>query len=212
MSDTPAQKQPSFEERINQHVTEVTRDDEGSLVFPDDMDESTKFAVTAEIRRRDTQASYSRTQAELKQLKAENDRIAAAWGDDVASNLTAEQREELDELKATDPEAWRTKINQYEADNKTAFAERRSKISEEARNETELERRTRLLEEHNTANPDFQLTDEVIQNDLPPRIVNDLSSGKITFDEFLEKAGTYLGKPKVIKSGDEPLKGPNLGS
>ena len=54
------------------------------------------------------------------------------------------------------------------------------------------------------AYPDISLTDEVIENDIPPRITKKLEQGKISFLDFLEECRNYLTKGKVVDKGEEP--------
>ena len=209
-TDTPAQ-QPSIEQKINTLTDSMVKTDDGKWALPEntEVDEMTQFAVMAERRRRDTQGEFSRNQQALKALETENAKLTEGWAGDVASALTSEQRDELDVLKHEDPDAWRQKLNQYEADNRTSFSEKTSGIKAKVQQETELEGRTRLLDAHNEANPDFALTDDVIQNDLPPRFVKQLETGDLTFEEFIAKSAAFLGKPKVIV-GDTPPDEPSL--
>lgn len=204
-TDTPAQ-QPSIDEQINTLTDSMVKTEEGKWALPEgvDVDEPLQFAAMAERRRRDTQSEFSRNQQAMKALQTENEQLTAGWASDVASALTSEQREELDTLKHEDPDAWRQKLNQYEADNRTSFSEKTTGIKAKVQQETELESRTRLLEAHNEAYPDFALTDDVIENDLPPRFTKQLEKGEITFDEFLAKSAEYLGKPKVVKGTEVP--------
>jgi len=204
-TDTPAQ-QPSIEEQVNALTDSMVQNEEGKWNFAEGVDASPEllFAANAERRRRDTQASFSRSQQAMKALETENAQLTEGWAGDVASALTPEQREELDALKHEDPDAWRQKLNQYESDNRTSFSEKTSGIKAKVQQETELEGRTRLLDEHNAANPDFALTDDVIENDLPPRFTKQLEKGEITFAEFIAKSAEFLGKPKVVKGDPAP--------
>lgn len=204
-TDTPAQ-QPSIEQKINTLTDSMVKTEEGKWALPEgsEADEAMQYAAMAERRRRDTQGEYSRTQQALKALETENAQLTAGWAEDVASTLTSDQREELDTLKHEDPDAWRQKLNQYEADNRTSFSEKTSGIKAKVQQETELESRTRILDEYNAANPDFALTDDVIENDLPPRFTKLLEKGEITFAEFVAKSADYLGKPKVVKGDQAP--------
>jgi len=212
MKDTPAE-QPSIEEVVNSLTDSMTKDDNGSWALPEDTEVSPElaYAAMAERRRRDTQADYTRSRQDLKVLKTENEQLLTEWEKDAMSKLSKEQQEDLDALKHEDPDAWRTKLNEYEQANRESFGNRTKEIKEKAVNETELEKRTRLLEEHNAAYPDFQLTDDVIDNDLPPRLTKQLASGEITFEQFLATSAEYLGKPKVLDKGTKAPDEPNLG-
>ncbi len=204
-TDTPAQ-QPSIEQQINTLTDSMVKTEEGKWSLPEgtEADELMQHAAMSERRRRDTQGEFSRNQQAMKALQTENEQLTAGWAGDVASVLTSEQRTELDTLKHEDPDAWRQKLNQYESDNRTSFSEKTNGIKAQVQQETELESRTRLLEAHNAANPDFALTDDVIENDLPPRFTKQLERGEISFDEFLSKSAEYLGKPKVVKGTEVP--------
>lgn len=194
-----------FEQRVNAILGQSTTDDKGNLVLPDvEMDEATKYAVTAEKRRRDTQAEYSRSQQRLRQVEAENTKLTEAWAKDATSKLTKEQQAELEELKATDPDEWREKLNEYEREAQTQFSSKREEISKAAQTETELERRNRLLAEFNEANPEIELNDDVIENDIPPRFIKQLEKGDVTFDQFLDNCKNYLSKGKTFAEGEEP--------
>jgi Skp family chaperone for outer membrane proteins len=204
-TDTPAQ-QPSIDEQINTLTDSMAKNPEGKWALPEghEAPELMQHAAMAERRRRDTQGEFSRSQQALKVLQAENTQLTDGWSKDVASALTAEQRTELDTLKHEDPDAWRQKLNQYESENHTTFTEKTSGIKAKAQQETELESRTRLLDEHNTANPDFALTDDVIANDLPPRFTKQLESGEISFADFVAKSMEFMGKPKVVAGTEAP--------
>jgi len=192
---------PSIDTQINEAINNRT-EVEGKMQFAEDLDPMVKYAANAEIRRRDTQAAYTKTQQENLALTSENTQLANTWAEEVSKHLTSEQQNELEELKHTDQEAWREKINTYEGQNASRVKEKHTKIKEKAGQETELQQRTRLLEEHNAANPKFALTDDVIDNDIPPRITKKLESGKISFEEYLQEANTFLSAGKVISQGD----------
>ena len=54
--------------------------------------------------------------------------------------------------------------------------------------------------------------DEVIENDIPPRITKKLADGKIDFAGFLAECKDYLTKGKVLAQPDTPPDIPNLGA
>ena len=200
---------PTVEEQVTAAIAgrvEV----EGKLKFADDLDPLVKYAANAEVRRRDTQASYTKTQERNIALESENEQLANTWQQEVAKSLTVDQQNELEELKHTDQEAWREKINSYESENTTRVQTKRSEIKVNATKQTELQRRTTMMEEHNLANPDYALTDDVIDNDIPPRITRKLANGEITFDEFIAQSHKYLSSGKVINQGDLAPNEPDL--
>lgn len=187
----------TYAEKVNSLVSQV--DESGNLPEGVEADEGLKFAVTTELRRRNTQSEFTRGQQALKALQAENTALATNWEKDAVSNISAEAKAELDELKVQDPDAWRSKITELETQNREAFGQRRETIKTEAKQLTALEQREADLAAFNEANPDFAITEEVIANDIPPRIVKQLADGKIAFPEWLEKVKKYVETPKTIQ-------------
>ncbi|RKY52068.1 MAG: hypothetical protein DRP93_08800 [Candidatus Neomarinimicrobiota bacterium] len=193
----------SFKEQVNAAVDTMKQDDSGNWQLPTDseLSEEVTYAATLEKRRRDTQSEFSRGQQALKVVEAENKKLTEGWAQET--KLTTEQVAELDELKHTDPDGWRNKIDEYEGEARSRFAETRETITQEARVESETDYRTRVMAEFDEANPEISLTDEVITNDLPPRYLKSLEAGETTFDEFLVQAKDYLTKGKVMKTEPE---------
>ena len=62
-----------------------------------------------------------------------------------------------------------------------------------------------MLNTFNQEHSDIKITDDVIVNDIPPRINNKLEKGEISFEEFLSEVYTYLKKGKATKN--EPVMG-----
>lgn len=210
MSDSE-NTEKTYDQRVNDAVSAMTQGEDGKWLPVETDDEGFRFAVTAERRRRDTQAAFTRTQQENARLKAEANHLAEGWQKDFASQLTPTIQAELEELKITDPDAWRNRLNQLEAERTAKFNETRTAIANKAKGESELEYRTRTLEEYNTANPDHALTQDVIDNDLPPRFLKELEKGDINWSEFMAKASDYLHKGKVVKPReDKPTPSTNL--
>lgn len=200
----------TFESKVNAVVSDVKKSDDGKWELPEDLDEAVAYAATAELRRRDTQSAYTKSQQEAAALRKENETLAASYEQDVTAHISTEDKDRLEELKHSDPDKWRTELDKLNTTNKSKFAEKRKQIKETAHKETELERRTRLLEEHNAANPEHALTDEVLENDIPPRFTKRLEKGEITFDEFLDECNSFLGKPRAIQKGEKAPDEPNL--
>lgn len=201
---------PTFESQVNETIAAITKDENGKFVVPEGTDDAIAYAAKAELRRRDTQAAYTKGQQTLKALQAENAKLAASWEADAVSNLSSSEQARLEELKVQDPDAWRAEIATLENAKRTKFQEKRQAISEEANKLTELERRTQQLEQFNQENPGIQITDDVLANDIPPRIVRKLEQGLVQFDEFLNEVAAYLTKGKTIAKGDQPDEQPNF--
>lgn len=206
-ADTPK----TFESRVNEVVSKATFAEDGTMQLPEgiEADDAVLYAAKLEKQRRDTQSSFTRVSQEKKRLEAENAKLVENWQKDAIKNLSAAERADLEELKIQDPEAWRERLNQIDSEAAAKFDERRQSISQEAHQLTELELREQQLEEFNRANPEFQITDDVIDNDIPPRLTKQLEKGEITFTEFLEKAKNFVTKPKKVPGADAPNE-PNL--
>lgn len=201
---------PTFESRVNEVIAATTKSEDGKHVLPEGTDEALSFAAIAELRRRDTQGAYTKNQQTLKALQAENDKLASSWESDAVANLTHGEQARLEELKVQDPDTWRAEIVKLEDEKRKQFKEKRQAISEEASKLTELERRQLQLEQFNKDNPTIQLTDDVITNDIPPRITRKLEAGDISFDEYLTQVANYLGKPKTIAPSAKAPDTPNF--
>lgn len=196
---------PTFEEQVNTVVSKMTTDEKGNSVLPEDVEASPEvlYAAKLEKRHRDTQSAFTKAQQRAKALEEENAKLASSWEADAVSNLSATEQARLEELKTQDPDAWRAEITVLEESKKTKFAEKRQSISKEAQQAVELQNRQALLDQYNSEHPETQLTDEVIENDIPPRITKQLEKGEITFEEFVAKCDKFLNKPKKIATEGE---------
>lgn len=210
---SPEQKQETFADKVNEVVNNMTQGEDGKWALPEgDYDEAILFAANTERRRRDTQSAYTRSQQKLKSLEAENELLAQNFEDNYVQFLPTDKQAELEELKATDPDAWRAKLSDLERERREEFQTKRSEIKEKAKGESEADYRARALTEFQEQNPELKLTDDVIQNDIPPRITKQLEKGDITFAEFLSQCGEYLSKGKVVAPpADKAPNNPNLG-
>ena len=206
--------QDSLEVRVNNAVKQMSEDDNGNIVFPDELKESldadTLYAATIEHRRRSTQGAFTKNQQKLKSIEAEKDALLNKIATPVT--FTPEEQEKLDDLKYSDPEAWRDELNKLEKSKKdeaqSKLVELTGEASKEAGAQFELARRQQVLEEFNES-ATVAITDELIANDVPPRITKKLEEGKITFEDFLDEVSTYLNKGKTVKN-EETLDQPNL--
>lgn len=203
----------AFEKAVQKAVSGMTRGSDGKYVLPDDVSPAVKHAAILEKRRRDTQSEYTKVAQQKKALEAENAALKSKALKDVQVALTPEQTAELDELKFSDPEAWRKKMNRLELEalavRKKELEDEVTKVSADSLAKDELERRQDVLAEFNQAHPDFILDDSVIANDIPPRITKRLETGEISFEAFLQECYDYTKTGKVIKQ-EKTLGQPNL--
>jgi hypothetical protein len=151
-----------------------------------------------EKRYKDTQAAYTKARQEVAELKA---RLSI----DKKVNLTFDsaQKEELEDLKYSNPEAWRIKMNALERE---AEQKLQAELSTKVQEITELEVREAKLLDFQARHPGFELTDD----DVPPRIAKKLASGQISFDEFLNEVYEYTQAPRKVASTERTLNQPNL--
>lgn len=203
----------TFAAQVDSTVNQFIKGEDGKLTLPDGVEVSEDVLYTAkiEMRRRDTYSSFSRERNTNVSLQAQNKALTNSWKEDAITNLSAADQAELAELKGSDIDAYLSKVDELKTKALTNFEEKQRKVKEVANDETELQRRTRLIQEHNETNPEFQLTDDVIANDVPPRLTKQLASGELSFDEFIVKAAKYISTPKVIGDGKKVTQEPNLG-
>lgn len=179
-----------------------------------DTPESTQ-QVDYEKRFKDTQAFATKIaqekadkERELAELKAELSVLKTTAKPSLT--IDAQVQSELEDLKYSDPDAWRTRVNELET---AANAEFNSKIVEAKQlssQQLELQRRANVLTQFQNEHPDVVFTDELLHLDIPQRIVKELENGKVTYEEFLNNVYNYVKTPKVIGSTTKTLEQPNL--
>jgi Skp family chaperone for outer membrane proteins len=213
---TPVESAVDVQTQVSSIVSNITSDDEGNYIFPEDVEltPELKFAATAEKRRRDTQTSYTKNQQALKALEAEKASLLEQLSNSNKPSFTAEEQEELDNLMYEDPQAWRQKVNQLESQKLNESRAKLEELTGEARRAAEqtyeLERRSQVLQEFNdsTSTP---ISAETIANEVPPRITRKLEEGKISFEDFLQEVHTYINKGKVVEN-PSTINQPNMGN
>lgn len=162
--------------------------------------------IEAEKRRRGTVAGFTKSQQQLKALEAQSnylkDKVVATI------HLTDEQKEELEELKYSDPDAWRAKLDTLEKASKAKFEtevvselERLKNLSVE---EFEKERAAETLRKFIEANPELDITKDEIAEQIPPIYMKRLANGTYTFEEFLELTKKFLTAPSKSASKSVP--------
>ena len=211
-TNTPAE--PTFKDRVDEVVGKMVKNDKDVWEIPkdvaEDLPEEIKYAATLEKRFRDTQGHYTKTNKRLKELETVNSKLESHLVETATNHLTPEQRDELDELKLRDPDAWREKLNEHEQTAKQLLQERIEAYRKEGLEMSELEVRKHQLEAF-TERTGIELNDDIIADELPARYSKQLEKGEITFEQFLEKAQKFLTKEKVIAgSEDEPKKKTSL--
>lgn len=200
--------EPTLKDRVNEALNKV--DEKGKLIFDEGVDPLFKALVLETKNSRTHQASFTKSRQEIADLKAKADLLKAK----VVSNsaqLSKEKVEELEDLKFTDPDAWFAKKLEYETEAKARFngqlEEQLVEASSKAISELTLVERTEMLKQFQ-AQTGIVLTDDVMANDIPPRLQSKLNS--MPFEEYLQEVAAYLNKGKVVKPTDEGLDITNL--
>lgn len=207
-------KAQTTESKVAELLGSSNHDSEGNIKFPDDTSDEVKFAVNSEKRRRDTQAEFTKSKQAQAALEAEKTELLKQVHGNVKPELSHEQVAELDELKFSDPDLWHNKLRTYESEAQAKHTmevqKRLKEVSAEGAKTAGLELRKKALEEFQITNPDFKLTDDILKNDIPPRITNRLQNNEVSFDQFLQEANDYLKKGKVVATVESILGQPNL--
>lgn len=179
-----------------------------------DTPESTQ-QVDYEKRFKDTQAFATKVAQEkaeavreLQELKAE----LSVLKETAKPSLTIDEQtqNELEDLKYSDPDAWRARVNELEQNANLEFNSKIDEAKKLSTQQLELQRRANILEQFQTEHPDVVFTDELLHLDIPQRIVKELENGKVTYEEFLNNVYNYVKTPKVVGSATKTLEQPNL--
>lgn len=161
-----------------------------------------------EKRFKDTQKSYTQSQQKNSELEAVNKFLKEQLDKQkIPLNITPEQEDELEQLKFSDPDAWKSKLDVIEKKS----AKDREKSLAKAKFDSEISKRESILKEFIDKHPNFVINDKIIANQLPASYANELHNSKITFEAFLEKARKFLGAKKVILKSEDSNSGPNIG-
>lgn len=187
---------------INKAVKEVTVDDNGKYVYPKNMDPMLKAAVASTKSYRDNQSGFTKSQQSLKESEAVVEALQKQIANtDMPLELTAEAKQELDNLLQTDPQAWRRKVNELEATQSTKVDKVTEEARAKARSDNEIDRRYSHLESVNegrVGNSLSIITPEILDTDIPPRITTRLANGDITFEKFIDEVAEYLDAGKIV--------------
>jgi len=192
----------------NPEQTNKSVDDTSKPTGSDVSKENKPVEVDYEKRYKDTQGAFTKSQQELKAMKARNKILEELTVPKV--ELDEATKTELEKLKFSDPEAWRNRLNTLETEAHTAHRATLNEAENQVNKQTELEARDAIFATFQASHPDLNITDDVIKYDVPPRITAKLESGEIGFEQYLSDVAEYLGAPKVIGDGNKVNGQPNL--
>ena len=159
-----------------------------------------------EKRFKDTQAAFTKSRQELAATKAE----LLAAKEMQQFTMPADVKARLDELKFSDPDAWRVEMNAFEQSKTAKFNEISANNTQAILSELNQEDRVQTLKEFNSLHG-VEITESLLQNEIPNRIHNELNSGTIDYATYLAKCVEYMRTPKVIAGTQEVLGQPNIG-
>ena len=159
-----------------------------------------------EKRFKDTQAAFTKSRQELAKIKAQLQATEAM----SQFAMPADVKARLDELKFSDPDAWRLEMNAFEQSKTAKFNEISATNTQAILSELNQEDRVQTLKEFNSLHG-VEITESLLQNEIPNRIHNELNSGAIDYATYLAKCVEYLKTPKVIAGTQEVLGQPNIG-
>lgn len=205
-------QEPSGEEdldtQVNTLVESMVQDDDGKWKLPDgtEADPAIVYAAKAERRRRDTQASYTKSRQEAKKLQTVNEKLQSEVLNTATVHFSDEEREELDELKMRDPDAWHKRLTELTDNKKKTLKDKLADFDKEGERMSELEIREAKVAAFNESTG-IELNDKIIGEQLPAAYTKQLENGDIDFDQFLEKAAKFLqGQVTTKPQGKEPGK------
>ena len=163
--------------------------------------------VDYEKRYNDLRADYTRKTQELSKVKGKVEVLTNLVIPDVTSTLSEAEKQDLEFLKDTDPDAWRVKLNTLEQQAKQKLEETLNQASKASSEKDELSRRNIVFEEF-VARPNTKLSLDTL-DDIPNRILKKLENGEVTFEDFLTEAEAFLQANKVVYQEKAPTE-PNF--
>lgn len=181
-----------------------TPDNKQADSLPTDISESNDNAVNkttdevdykalyekAEKRAKDNQAAFTKSRQEISVLKKENQILDEKLRTNIV--LPAEQQEELEDLKYEDPDVWFAKKQEYEQNVLSELEKQKEAKREEALKDVQKQTTEEYMASWLSENSEITL--DMIELDVPPRIHKAYEEGTLSIDEFLEKSKEYLTK------------------
>lgn len=186
-------------EDVNNFISTAKRDDKGKVII-ENVDPVAKIAIQAELRRRDTESSFTKTRQELKAKELAIEELSKNLNIEVEYNEA-----DLEALKYSDPDKWRAKLNEIEQLRVQKTSETISSITEKAQIQAINLSAEEKLETALKNIPSKGLTTKELLDRVPPILVRNLNEGKITMEEFSSDANSIInGKAVVNQEHSEP--------
>ncbi len=157
--------------------------------------------METEKRRRGSQADVTREKTRANKFELELNQ--------VKDNVGKVEVPRVDpQLKYTDPDEY-VRL-QLEAQKVNPYAEVFDAASQYAQQTVGAQSVNEMLVEHNATYPDKPLTEEMLNLDLPPRLLNTFEQGNMSPQDFLAQAADILHRPRETANQELPNT-PNLG-
>jgi len=175
----------------------------GYDVKGDDLDPMQLALLEVEKRRRGSQASISKEKARADRSELELQKVREIIP-------TVQHVPAVDEsLKYSDPDEY---IKQtLEAARANPYDEAFNTASQQAADEAGQRTVEGEIAQFNADNPTTQITLEMLELDLPPRLLNEFAQGKLAPQDFLGQAATIMYSPTETHNV-ETLAQPDLGN
>lgn len=182
----------------------LVKAEDGSLTIQGESLNPMELALLeTEKRRRGSQAASSRDKARADKTELELAKVKEGV-------IKIQPTQTIDEaLKYSDPDEYiRLKLAESSS---SPYQEVFSTASEQATVEAGKMTVDQVIASHNETHPTKQVTLEMLEYDLPPRLVNEFQSGKMSPSDFLEQASDILYRPTAI-ANQEIVNMPDLGA
>lgn len=203
---TPTEAQDTYNDlSVNEFFKQhVVKDDNGVYKIPPEVKEKLdplKLELfTTEARRRTTESNFAKAKREKLALQA---KLEAQSRFINVPTVDPEEQERLEELKHEDPDAWLREVTKKKEEAQREFEKQLAEAYNIELEKLKAQEKTQTLEEALqafNANSQVRLTPENLEYDVPVRLTKQFEEGKLTTDEYLEKAAEFVGGGKVVKS------------
>ncbi len=186
-------------EFFKQHLS---RDSDGKIeIQGNDLSSLELALLETEKRRRGSQAAEAREKVRADRYELELGQVR-----EKIPNIKPNHVEES--LKYSDPDEY-IRL-QLEAQRVDPYEQVFNEASQYAQQTVGVNTVEAVIAEHNAVNPNKPLTLEMLDNDLPPRLLNEFANGKMSPQDFLVEASDILYRPKEVHNEQIP-ETPNLG-
>ena len=226
--ETPTNSQPKNPSDSTTQLDDVSEalkvykaDDKGKVVIPEGTPTHVATALKLEQQRRNSNSAYGKERSRADKLDEENTALKAQMALlATPSGPTAEQLVALEELKFTDPDAWFAMKTQLETAGKATAIARVTEAVGQATKDADVAYTAKvaqgrektmgeLLNTHNALNPEGVITQEMLNLEIPPSLVNQYAQGEVDGATFLAKVSKFLYADRVIKT-EQVLGQPSL--